>query len=215
MTTAQWTGAYRGMDGVAETFTGKFLDLNNPDPSQICIEDIAHHLAQDNRYCGAACWPVSVAQHSYMVREFGRIAWPRMSILMQKQFMLHDAHEAYTRDFHRPLRYGVPGIAEVFNPVCDRVQAAILEHFGIPPMTPEEERLCKIADNAVCRMEAHNRMESHGCNWEWHDTPLWCVDLPRYDWNAAKQLFKSAWESFDNPKHLMWNQTWPAITEAL
>lgn len=37
---------------VIRTFTGKMIDLENPKVEQIDIRDIAHALAQINRYTG-------------------------------------------------------------------------------------------------------------------------------------------------------------------
>ena len=47
-----------------QTFTGKWLDLNSPDPSQINIEDIAHDLSMLCRFNGQCTKFYSVAEHS-------------------------------------------------------------------------------------------------------------------------------------------------------
>jgi uncharacterized protein len=69
------------------------------------IEDIAHHLAQINRFTGACFRPYSVAEHSLLVERIGasRGASPglRMALLM------HDAHEAYTTDLASPAKRAV------------------------------------------------------------------------------------------------------------
>ncbi len=60
------------------------------------IHDIAHHLAQLNRFTGACSRPYSVAEHSMLVERIGqaRGASPTLRLAL----LLHDAHEAYTND---------------------------------------------------------------------------------------------------------------------
>jgi hypothetical protein len=67
------------------------------------IEDIAHALAQINRYTGHAARPYSVAEHSLLVceiveREFG------MNLHVQLLALMHDAHEAYCGDINTPSK---------------------------------------------------------------------------------------------------------------
>lgn len=50
-----------------ETASGRYVDLLRPDPATITLADIAHHLAQANRYAGACRRPVSVAEHALLV----------------------------------------------------------------------------------------------------------------------------------------------------
>lgn len=61
-----------------ETWSGKRIDLLNPNPDQIDITDIAHHLSIINRFTGATRCPYSVAQHSLYV-----------SMLLPESLQLH------------------------------------------------------------------------------------------------------------------------------
>lgn len=79
-----------------QTFTGKYFSYNTPTLDQICIEDIAHHLSIENRFAGASKFPYSVAQHSLLVCEFAPFEF-------KLEALLHDAEEAYTKDFPTPL----------------------------------------------------------------------------------------------------------------
>jgi len=69
-------------------------------PEDICIEDIAHHLALINRFNGATKRPISVAQHSVYV---ARLCWD-LSWETQLQALLHDATEAYLGDITKWLK---------------------------------------------------------------------------------------------------------------
>ncbi len=83
------------------TFSGKILDAANPDPSLICIEDVAQGLARRHRYNGLTKVPYSVAQHSCIVSQM--VAAPhRLGALM------HDAAEAYLVDLPSPFKAVCP-----------------------------------------------------------------------------------------------------------
>jgi hypothetical protein len=51
------------------THSGKTIDFLDPDPEQICIEDIARGLALCNRYNGHTKLPYSVAEHCVRMSE--------------------------------------------------------------------------------------------------------------------------------------------------
>lgn len=78
-----------------------------PEGRPIHIEDIAHHLAQINRFTGATTRPYSVAEHSLLCADIaehdGHALGAQMAALM------HDAHEAYTTDLSSPAKVAVNG----------------------------------------------------------------------------------------------------------
>lgn len=57
------------MANVILTSSGRLLDLENPKPGQVCIEDIAQSLSRLPRFCGHTKKFYSVAQHSVFVAE--------------------------------------------------------------------------------------------------------------------------------------------------
>lgn len=79
------------------TFTGLSIDPFNVDPALICIEDIAHHLANMCRFTGACKTFYSVAQHCYNV-----------SLLCRRDHalegLLHDGNEYLTGDIATPTK---------------------------------------------------------------------------------------------------------------
>lgn len=80
-----------------QSFTGKRVDLLNMKPEQVCIEDIAHALANKGRYTGHAKFFYSVGQHTIL----GAAALPSAFKLA---FLLHELSEVYLPDIAGPLK---------------------------------------------------------------------------------------------------------------
>lgn len=158
-----------------ETVTGKFVDLVTPDPSDICIEDIAWSLSRLARFNGHTIQavPYSVAQHSVVVadeatkiykahypevktRELGRVGLLAL---------LHDASEAYTGDVSGPLKK-VPAFRAVIKPMEKTIQCAIYKALQLNEPSEEEEDFIKEGDLVAQRIEAYNFMVSRGMNWQ-------------------------------------------------
>jgi hypothetical protein len=69
------------------------------------IEDIAHALAQTNRFNGHAKRPYSVAEHSLLVADIA--AGRGATAVVQLACLMHDAHEAYTGDQTSPIKWAL------------------------------------------------------------------------------------------------------------
>ena len=134
--------------------SGRRLDLLDPTPVDIEIEDIAHGLAFVARWNGQTMgdYPYSVAEHSLLVEEiYGRLqpAAPAQNRLFA---LLHDAPEYVIGDMISPVKAAVgPGYAELDK----RLSAAIHIRFGLPsaPSTTEKARI-KAADRISAWFEA-------------------------------------------------------------
>jgi 5'-deoxynucleotidase YfbR-like HD superfamily hydrolase len=116
--------------------SGRRLDLLDPDPADIAIEDIAHGLARVARWNGQTQGPnaFSVAQHSLVVEEIagGRDAeWPARWRLAA---LLHDAPEYVVGDLISPFKNAI-GLD--YKQLERRLLAAIHIRFGLPPELPE------------------------------------------------------------------------------
>lgn len=87
---------------------GMGQQLNTP-----TIGEIAHALAQINRFTGHAKRPYSVAEHSILVATIaeGEGATP----LQQLAALLHDAHEAYVGDLSSPAKWAIGEPWDVFE----------------------------------------------------------------------------------------------------
>lgn len=111
---------------------GGWFDFANPESSSYTVEDIARGLARESRFNGHGSDFYSVAQHSVIV---STIVPEHLAMAA----LLHDASEAFMKDFPKPLKNLLPGYVEIEQ----RVEAAIFKKFGLEfPMDKE----IKIAD---------------------------------------------------------------------
>ena len=70
--------------------------------NEYVASDIAHALAQINRYNGHAKRPYSVAEHSMFVCEI--VKGMGLDCHAQRAALMHDAHEAFTGDVATPIK---------------------------------------------------------------------------------------------------------------
>lgn len=134
--------------------SGRRLDLLDPTPMDIEIEDIAHGLAFVARWNGQTLgdYAYSVAEHSLLVETiFGRIA-PKAPAKWRLASLLHDAPEYVIGDMISPVKAAVgPG----YSALDDRLEAAIHIRFGLPAKVPQSvKRQIKKADRISAWMEA-------------------------------------------------------------
>ena len=132
--------------------SGRRLDLLDPTPVDIEIEDIAHGLAFVARWNGQTRgdWPYSVAEHSLLVEQiYGRTeASPRWRLAA----LLHDAPEYVIGDMISPVKSAVgPGYGEMDL----RLTAAVHRRFGLPAVLPVAiKKAIKVADKISAWLEA-------------------------------------------------------------
>ncbi|WP_170481128.1 HD domain-containing protein [Ruegeria arenilitoris] len=134
--------------------SGRRLDLLDPTPVDIEIEDIAHGLAFVARWNGQTHgdFAYSVAEHSLLVEElFSRIA-PNSPVKWKLAALLHDAPEYVIGDMISPVKSAVgPGYGEL----DDRLATAIHIRFGLPASVPKTIKAqIKKADKISAWMEA-------------------------------------------------------------
>ncbi len=134
--------------------SGRRLDLLDPTPLDIEIEDIAHGLAFVARWNGQTHgdYAYSVAEHSLLVEELFRRIEPKAPARWCLAALLHDAPEYVIGDMISPVKASVgPGYAEL----DDRLTAAIHLRFGLPATIPQTvKRKIKKADKISAWLEA-------------------------------------------------------------
>jgi 5'-deoxynucleotidase YfbR-like HD superfamily hydrolase len=117
--------------------SGRRLDLLDPAPADIEIEDIAHGLARVARWNGQTLGEhaFSVAQHSLLVDEIAGARNPAWPARWRLATLLHDAPEYVIGDLISPFKTAIGLDYKQFEM---RLLAAIYARFGLPGTPPEE-----------------------------------------------------------------------------
>jgi uncharacterized protein len=134
--------------------SGRRLDLLDPSPLDIEVEDIAHGLARVARWNGQThgAHIFSVAQHTLLVEAVMREQKPRVDHAMRLAALLHDAPEYVIGDMISPFKAVIGGSYKV---VEHRLLAAIHIRFGLPPTLPAAiTQQIKAADMGAAYLEA-------------------------------------------------------------
>ena len=134
--------------------SGRRLDLLDPTPLDVEIEDIAHGLAFVARWNGqtAGDWPYSVAEHSLLVEVILTRLDPGATPRDRLAALLHDAPEYVIGDMISPVK---AAIGPDYGALDARLQVAINLRFGLPAQTPDRlHRRIKRADRLSAWLEA-------------------------------------------------------------
>ena len=129
--------------------SGRRLDLLNPSPLDIEVEDIAHGLARVARWNGQTKGDhaFSVAQHSVLVEALVFDLWPAAAPGDRLGALLHDAPEYVIGDMISPFKTALGVDYKQFEA---RLEAAIRLRFGLTPhMSEEVKARIKQADQAA------------------------------------------------------------------
>lgn len=134
--------------------SGRRLDLLDPTPMDIEIEDIAHGLAFVARWNGQTHgdYAYSVAEHSLLVEQIFARSDPRAPARWRLAALLHDAPEYVIGDMISPVKAAVgPGYIQL----DDRLTAAVHQRFGLPAQLPVGvKKAIKRADKLSAWLEA-------------------------------------------------------------
>jgi uncharacterized protein len=134
--------------------SGRRLDLLDPSPLDVELEDIAHGLARVARWNGQTAGPnvFSVAQHCLLVETIAGEIEPGLGASDRLVVLLHDAPEYVIGDMISPFK---AVIGDAYKAVEKRLLAAIHLRFGLPALTPAPlKRLTKRADCVAAFLEA-------------------------------------------------------------
>ncbi|KEC68150.1 YfbR-like 5'-deoxynucleotidase [Bartonella quintana] len=134
--------------------SGRRLDLLNPSPFDVEIEDIAHGLARVARWNGQTQgeYAYSVAQHSLLVEQIFQKLFPQSQSNERLCALLHDAPEYVIGDMISPFK---AVIGKRYELIEKRIQDAIHMRFSLP-IDPSQKLLKKIkqADRIAAFHEA-------------------------------------------------------------
>ena len=134
--------------------SGRRLDLLDPSPLDIEVEDIAHGLARVARWNGQTLGEhaFSVAQHSVLVEEIAAALQPGLEPRWRLAALLHDASEYVIGDMISPFKAALGWSYRDFEA---RLEHAIAIRFGLPLRPPAAlKTLVKRADRISAGFEA-------------------------------------------------------------
>jgi len=160
--------------------SGRRLDLLDPSPLDIEIEDIAHGLARVARWNGQTKGEhaFSVAQHCVLVERITTELNPRLTREARLMALLHDAPEYVIGDLISPFKVAI-GID--YKALETTLQNAIHVRFGLPARIPVAlARLFKKADLISAYFEA--------------------TQLAGFETNIARRLFIVPAKSMTTPR---------------
>ena len=134
--------------------SGRRLDLLNPSPLDIEIEDIAHGLARVARWNGQTKGDhaFSVAQHCVLVEEIAVHLEPGLEQKARLGALLHDAPEYVVGDMISPFKAALGLDYKAFEL---RLLAAIHIRFGLAAASPQKlSAFIKKCDQLAAYLEA-------------------------------------------------------------
>lgn len=165
MTTARDTNKH-----VMETANGRFVDLSDPQPETISIEDIAWALSMTCRFGGHVARFYSVAEHAVLVALLLRDRGEHGSTVVLHG-LHHDDHEAFLCDIPTPLKNLM---GDAYDDIKVPLDLAIAESLGLRADWFDYPSV-KWADATALRLEAH-MLKACGGN-----HPHWSGAWQRYD----------------------------------
>ena len=134
--------------------SGRRLDLLDPAPKDIEIEDIAHGLARVARWNGQTVGEhaYSVAQHALLVEEIATAMQTDLARRWRLAALLHDAPEYVIGDLISPFKAAIGIDYKAFE---NRLLEAIYRRFALPPSLPDRITMAiKAADRVAAYFEA-------------------------------------------------------------
>jgi 5'-deoxynucleotidase YfbR-like HD superfamily hydrolase len=131
--------------------SGRRLDLIDPSPLDIEIEDIAHGLARVARWNGQTIGQhaFSVAQHTLVVDAVAEKTAPGIGATGRLALLLHDAPEYVIGDMISPFKALLGGD---YKAVESRLLDAIHRRFGVPAPLP---------DRILAKIEVADRISAY------------------------------------------------------
>jgi hypothetical protein len=169
--------------GYVGTVSGRLFDVMNPRPEEVDIDEMAHALAQINRFCGHTKYPYSVAQHSCYCAEECERRYPGQA-MVALACLLHDGAEAYCGDVIRPIKRM---IGPLYRPIEDRVQRAIWSAFHVNQSSCIDG-IVKEIDNATVMVESRELMIGSE-EWNWEGVTPSSVRIRRWHPAVARLAF--------------------------
>lgn len=143
-----------------QTLSRRRIDYENPQPSQVDINDIALGISRIPRFLGQTRHAITVAQHSVAVAKIVPYVWSASEWAsfgkvwqdsMQLEALCHDCVEAYTSDLPTPAKKSLGPVWRKMERRLDRCVRRALGLVGTEPWP------VKLADQVSLYLEATGR----------------------------------------------------------
>ncbi len=171
-------------DGLFNSASGLVIDLNNPTPDMICLEDIAAALSKICRFGGHTNYFYSVAQHSLLVAQLA----PKE---LELEALMHDAAEAYLGDVIKPLKVL---IADIYTGIENKFMDCIIEKFNL-----DRQKLEAIKPYDMEALELEHNLYQLGNTQPWLKAPI-RMQLKAWHPMTAEVAFIQAFNFLQFPK---------------
>lgn len=187
--------------GLIQTAGGRPFYVLKPDPQHIHWDDVAHHLAQRNRFNGACRFPYSVAQHSVLgaievediLTRLGTFS--RLDIVTASlYFTVHDGAEAFVPDFARPVKKA-PEYAGAMQ-VEDRIQRAVYQAAWLDP--DAVPAIVKEVDRRMLRTEQRDLMPPPMPGEEREDVLPFSKQIHFWPFEVARDLWFETFHTYQD-----------------
>lgn len=186
------------------TACGQVMDMRTPQPAAVMAGDIAHHLAQLNRFTGAAARPYSVAEHSLLVLEIVDRCF-QLDIHGRLVALMHDAHEAYIQDITTPAKAEIEG----WRTFEGRFERIVRTAFALHTAAHEHAEAVRMADLIALATERAQLLPPGGPQWEVLQgvEPVGWIDLMDrgrvgMSWLDWRKAWLDTYESLDYARNL-------------
>lgn len=170
------------------TFSGKRFRILDPREEDMCIEDVAHHLAYQCRYNGATEPFFSIAEHCVMG---SYIIDPKYGY----DFLMHDCAEAWCGDMIRPMKHETD-LQPIFTAIEDAIFAVAAVKFDVSDPVP---LAVKELDVAMFKIEQRQLFPNHPnpeeFDQEFHKgfkLPCWSMDRAEREFLARFRYLSSS-----------------------
>jgi 5'-deoxynucleotidase YfbR-like HD superfamily hydrolase len=145
------------------TVTGAQVDLRLMMPDSLSVLDIAHALANINRFTGHCSRPYSVAEHSLLVADIMERELHIHDPAALLAGLLHDAHEAYTGDLHTP---GKQLVGNAWFDFERRIEQPVRQALGGVVAHGIHRATIKQADLQALATERRDLLPRHHAQWD-------------------------------------------------
>lgn len=160
--------------------SGKLVDLENVNPHEINLHDIAAALSKICRYNGHVDNHYSVAEHSvHLFDYFEREGWDKET---QRAAIMHDAPEYLLGDVTTPLKQLLgAAYTRLETSLYTKVAMRFRLSWDIPEIVYDADRRILMNEKAA--------LFSNVCDWGWSVEALPGVEIRAWAWPRAYQEF--------------------------